>query len=65
MDAHDQTPSAPAAPRSAEPVEEWPPREWRETTRAAGHRQALFVMLAMLVMFGVLSLVAVWAAHKG
>lgn len=65
MEAHDQTPPAAAAAQDAEPVEEWPPREWRETTRAAGHRQALFVMVAMLAMFGVLSLVAVWAAHKG
>jgi hypothetical protein len=61
MDLQDQTP-ADAPP---EPVEEWPPREWRETTRAAGHRQALIVALSMLLMFGALSLLAVWASHNG
>jgi hypothetical protein len=61
MDVQDQTP-----PESAEePVEEWPPREWRETTRAAGHKQALYVSLAMLVMFGALTLLAIWASHNG
>ncbi len=48
-----------------EPVEEWPPREWRETTRSAGHRQAALVALAMLVMFGALVLLAIWASHNG
>jgi hypothetical protein len=48
-----------------EPVEEWPPREWRETTRSAGHRQAAWVTLAMLAMFGVLVFVAIWGSHNG
>ena len=61
MDVQDQTPQTP----SDDAEEEWPPRAWRETTRAAGHRQALFVSLAMLVMFGVLVLIAIWASHNG
>lgn len=48
-----------------EPVEEWPPREWRETTRSAGHRQAGWVALAMIVMFGILVFVAIWGSHNG
>jgi hypothetical protein len=60
MDVQDETPGTPS-----EAVEEWPPRAWRETTRSAGHRQALYVSLAMLAMFGVLVLVAIWASHQG
>jgi hypothetical protein len=45
--------------------EEWPPRAWRETTRSAGHKQAFYVSAAMLVMFGVLVLIAIWASHNG
>ena len=36
-------------------IEEWPPREWRETTRAAGHRQALYVTLGMVAVAYALS----------
>ena len=63
MDVQDQTPQIPS--QAVEQVEEWPPREWRETTRSAGHRQALYVTLAMLAMFGVLVFVAIWASHNG
>jgi hypothetical protein len=59
-------PVAPAATVSSTPeVEEWPPREWRETTRSAGHRQALYVTLAMLAMFAVLVFVAIWGSKNG
>ena len=51
----------PASPAEAE----WPPREWRETTRSAGHRQALYVALAMIAMFGVLVAVNIWGAKQG
>jgi hypothetical protein len=61
MDVQDQIPGTP----SDDVEEEWPPRAWRETTRSAGHRQALYVSLAMLAMFGVLVLVAIWASHQG
>jgi hypothetical protein len=61
MDVQDQTPQPP----SDDVEEEWPPRAWRETTRAAGRRQALYVSLGMLVMFGVLVLIAIWASHNG
>jgi hypothetical protein len=52
-----------AAPR--QPEEEWPPREWRETTRAAGRRQALYVALGMVAIFAVLVVVAIWGSHNG
>ncbi|MGH3416668.1 MAG: hypothetical protein ACRDVE_20725 [Actinocrinis sp.] len=55
----------PAGERPQEPVEEWPPREWRETTRSAGHRQALYVALGMIAMFAVLVLVNIWGSHQG
>ena len=58
----------PVDPRPADgapAVEEWPPREWRETTRSAGQRQALYVALAMVVMFGVLVAVNIWGARNG
>ena len=45
--------------------DEWPPREWRETTRSAGQRQALYVTLAILAMFGVLVAVNIWGARNG
>jgi len=68
MDVQDQSRQTPqeaaAAPQEAV-EEEWPPRAWRETTRSAGHKQALYVSLAMLVMFGVLVLIAIWASHNG
>ena len=51
--------------RLPEPLEEWPPREWRETTRSAGHRQALYVALGMVAIFAVLVFVAIWASHNG
>jgi hypothetical protein len=51
-----------AAPQQQE---EWPPREWRETTRAAGHRQALYVALGMVAIFAVLVTVAIWGSHNG
>ena len=60
MDVQDQ----PQTPQDAV-VEEWPPREWRETTRSAGHRQALYVSLGMLAIFGVLVVLAIWASHNG
>ena len=50
---------------SGSTAEEWPPREWRETTRSAGQRQALYVALAMVVMFGVLVAVNIWGAKNG
>jgi hypothetical protein len=46
-------------------VEEWPPREWRETTRAAGHRQALYVTLSIVAMFLILTLVNIWGSKQG
>jgi hypothetical protein len=52
-------------PGAEQAEEEWPPREWRETTRAAGHRQAAYVALGMVVIFAVLVLVAIWASHNG
>jgi hypothetical protein len=60
-------PAGEAADAPAQPPveEEWPPREWREATRSAGHKQAGYVTLAMLVMFGALVAVAIWAAHNG
>jgi hypothetical protein len=61
MDVQGQTPETP----SNDVEEEWPPRAWRETTRSAGHRQALNVTLAMLAMFGVLVFVAIWASRNG
>jgi len=61
MDVQDQTPK----PQSDAVEEEWPPREWRETTRSAGHKQALYVTLAMLAMFGALVALAIWASHNG
>jgi hypothetical protein len=66
MDAQHST-AQPANPQTSpeNEVEEWPPRAWRETTRQAGHRQALNVTLAMFAMFGVLVFVAIWASHKG
>jgi hypothetical protein len=57
----DQTPETP----SDAVAQEWPPRAWRETTRSAGHRQALYVSLGMLAIFGVLVFVAIWASHNG
>jgi hypothetical protein len=48
-----------------EPQEEWPPREWRETTRAAGHRQALYVTLGMVAIFAALVVLSIWASHNG
>lgn len=61
MDVQDQ----PQPSSADEPVEEWPPRAWRETTRSAGHKQAMYVSLAMLVMFAALTLLAIWASHHG
>jgi hypothetical protein len=58
----DQRPQAFGA---RQPQEEWPPREWRETSRSAGHRQALYVGLGMVVIFAVLVLVSIWAANNG
>ena len=52
-------------PAADEVEEEWPPREWRETTRAAGHRQAAYVALGMVAIFAVLVVVAIWASHNG
>ncbi|HEX4789901.1 MAG TPA: hypothetical protein VH372_15650 [Actinospica sp.] len=67
MDVQDQFPVQDQIPESPSDgdEEEWPPRAWRETTRSAGHRQAAYVSLAMLAMFGVLVLVAIWASHNG
>jgi flagellar biosynthesis/type III secretory pathway M-ring protein FliF/YscJ len=51
-------------PRGAQ-EEEWPPREWRETTRAAGRRQAMYVALGMVVIFAVIVVIAIWASRNG
>ena len=48
-----------------EPQEEWPPREWRETTRAAGYRQALYVALGMVAIFAILVVISIWASRNG
>jgi hypothetical protein len=58
-ETHDAVP----VPRDA--AEEWPPREWRETSRSAGHRQALYVTVAMIAIFVVLVLVNTWGSHQG
>jgi len=67
MDVQDQIPETPSD--TVEPddpaEEEWPPRAWRETTRSAGHRQALYVSLGMLAIFAVLVVLAIWASHNG
>ena len=65
MDVQHQSPETPSQAAAQEAVEEWPPRAWRETTRAAGHKQALYVTLGMLAMFGVLVFVAIWGSHNG
>ena len=57
----DQTPETP----SDAVEEEWPPRAWRETTRSAGPKQAMYDSLGMLAMFGVLVVVAIWGSHNG
>lgn len=62
MDVQDQQP--PESPQDAV-AEEWPPREWRETTRSAGHKQALYVSLGMLAIFAVLVVLAIWASKNG
>ena len=61
MDVQDQIPENP----SDAVEQEWPPRAWRETTRSAGHKQALYVSLGMLAIFGVLVVLAIWASHNG
>jgi hypothetical protein len=54
------------APADEQPAEEeWPPREWRETTRSAGHRQAVYIALGMVAIFLVLVLVNVWGSTQG
>lgn len=63
MDVQDQQQS-PEDPKDAV-AEEWPPREWRETTRSAGHKQALYVSLGMVAIFAVLVVLAIWASHNG
>jgi hypothetical protein len=63
MDVQDQD-QTPEPPSDAVP-EEWPPRAWRETTRSAGHKQAMYVSLGMLAIFAVLVLLAIWAAKNG
>lgn len=57
--------AAPQQEAAVREEEEWPPREWRESTRAAGRRQALYVALGMLAVFAVIVVVAIWAAHNG
>jgi hypothetical protein len=64
MDVQDPQPQQSSEPQDAV-VEEWPPRAWRETTRSAGHKQALYVSLGMLAIFGVLVVVAIWASKNG
>jgi hypothetical protein len=62
MDVQDQEPQQ--SPQDA--VEEvWPPRAWRETTRSAGHKQALYVSLGMLAIFAALVVLAIWASKNG
>ncbi|HEV3170022.1 MAG TPA: pentapeptide repeat-containing protein [Actinocrinis sp.] len=63
--SHGDATSAEQGSGADEAEEEWPPREWRETTRSAGHRQAAYVALGMVVIFAVLVLVAIWASHNG
>lgn len=65
MSDTDRGAPADAAPGQPEPDEEWPPREWRETSRSAGHRQALYVGLGMIAIFVVLVLVNTWGSHQG
>jgi hypothetical protein len=65
MDVQDQNRETSAQPAAQEAEEEWPPRAWRETTRSAGHKQALYVTLGMLAMFGILVFVAIWGSHNG
>jgi len=66
MDVQDQIPETPSDTVEPDPAEEeWPPRAWRETTRSAGHRQALYVSLGMLAIFAVLVVLAIWASHNG
>lgn len=55
----------PGGERTAQQQEEWPPREWRETSRSAGQRQALYVALGMVAIFAVLVVIAIWASHNG
>jgi hypothetical protein len=62
MDVQDQQQN-PEDPNDA--AQEWPPREWRETTRSAGHKQALYVSLGMVAIFAVLVVLAIWASHNG
>lgn len=63
--AHSAQPEAAQGGGDAEPEEEWPPREWRETTRSAGHRQAAYVALGMVAVFAVIVVIAIWASHNG
>jgi hypothetical protein len=65
MDVQDQNRETSAQSAAQEAEEEWPPRAWRETTRSAGHKQALYVTLGMLAMFGILVFVAIWGSHNG
>jgi hypothetical protein len=64
MDVQDPSSETPSAAVQQQ-EEEWPPRAWRETTRQAGHKQALYVTLAMLAMFGILVFVAIWGSKNG
>lgn len=65
--AHSAQPEAAQGGGDVEPEheEEWPPREWRETTRSAGHRQAAYVALGMVAVFAVIVVIAIWASHNG
>jgi hypothetical protein len=63
-EVHDSIPAGGTIP-DRPPVEEWPPRAWRETTRSAGHRQALYVVLSIVLMFVILTFVNIWGSHQG
>jgi hypothetical protein len=65
MDVQDQDQDQTPEPEQAAAEEEWPPREWRETTRSAGHKQAMYVSLGMLAIFAVLVVLAIWASKNG
>ncbi len=55
----------PDGARPPETQEEWPPRQWRETSRAAGQRQALYVALGMVAIFVLIAVLATWASRNG
>lgn len=61
----DTSPGETVADVVDEPVEEWPPRYWRETQRGMGRKQAGYVALGMFGVLAILVLISIWAAHNG